>query len=110
MAYEAATKEESSRNSQADNSRPSESKGICSDGSVVSIGVKNIASFDKCDSIGVSALGNKHRRKPYVMRIAARRVQKLAMPVRAPAKAEPSLVKENRPQKMAKIAKISPRR
>jgi hypothetical protein len=56
MAYEEATKEESSRNSQADNSRPSESKGICSDGSVVSVGVKNIASFDKCDSIGVMVL------------------------------------------------------
>jgi hypothetical protein len=44
------------------------------------------------------------------MRIAARTVQKPAMPVRTPEKAEQSLVKESRPQKIAKIAKVSPRR
>jgi hypothetical protein len=42
------------------------------------------------------------------MRMAARRVQKQAMPVRIPEMTAPNLVQDIRPLKTAKMAKMSP--
>jgi hypothetical protein len=50
VACTAAVKEENSCDYQADDGCPCEAECICSKRGVVSVDIKNIAGFDKCDS------------------------------------------------------------